>query len=96
VNSAERLANILKKAKKSQKRTAFETFEEVFDVHGCVAVVNKLRMCEAQMSVLAKKSDKNLIAFLYKTFNCRKLERDITNERQEFSVYIMTLNTVAA
>ena len=96
MNSALRLAKILEEVRTSTESIAFEAFEKVFEVKGCAAVSNKLRLCETQISVLEEKAHKSLTIFLKKTFNCKALQRNIQNERSQFSSYIMALETTGA
>jgi len=96
MNSAQRLANLLHKIQDSKHQRADEVFEEIFDVNSCVGVTSKLRLCEAQISILKGKAHKNLIQFLRTMFGCKALQRNIQSERNTIPQYIVALETAAA
>jgi len=96
VNSAQRLAKLLNNIKASKLTIAQDVFEEVFEVSGCVGVTQKLRLCDAQISILEQKAHKSLIAFLRTMFGCRALHRNIINERNAIDQYIMALETAGS
>jgi len=95
VNSAHRLALIANKIKSTIGIIAFEVFENVFEVEGCIAVSNKLRLCEAQIDILEEKAHPDLIIFLRTIFGCKSLQRNISNERNGIQTHIVTLETVS-
>lgn len=96
MNSALRIANILKKIQSSKETIALKIFEEVFEVKGCIRVVQKLRLCNTQIDILKEKSHKSLISFLQSLFGCEAIQRNIQNEKSNIAHYIMALETAGA
>lgn len=96
MNAATRMSNLLSGINKSKANTAFETFEEVFGVKGCVPIASKLAICDKQISILEEKSDKRLIQYLRTVFNCNGLNRNLANEKKQINSFIVTLNTAGA
>jgi len=95
VNSAKRLSDLLHKIQNSKKINANEVFEEIFEVDNCIGVTSKLRLCEAQISIIEEKAHKSLIAFLRKMFGCKELQRNIQSEKNSISQYIMALESMS-
>ena len=96
MNSAWRLAKLLTKIKASKSPVAHEAFEEVFEVNSCVGIMNKLRICDTQISALKEKSHVSLINYLNTIFNCKTLHRNFQAEKNAIDSYIMALETAGA
>lgn len=96
MNSANRLAKLLDKISSSTERAAFKVFEDVFEVKGCVAVSNKLRLCETQILILEEKAHKGLIDFLRNIFGCTQMLRDISSLKASIPGMLITLETAGA
>lgn len=96
MNAAKRMSIILSKIRGVNGKNAYDTFEDVFSVKGCIPLANKLGICDKQINILSEKSDKKLVAYLHKLFNCKGLTRDISSEKREIDHYIMALNTAGA
>ncbi len=96
MNVATRLSAILSKIKVSKKPNAFQTFEEVFNVEGCISLSGKLLICEKQIDKMENKdADIRLITFLRRVFDCKSLARNIDSEKKSIDGFIIALNTVA-
>lgn len=96
MNSALRLSKLLTKIQTSKQQIAHNLFQEVFEVQSCVEISSKLRLCEAQTSMLEEKAHKSLIVYLRTLFGCKELHRNIQHEKNTIPQYIMALHSMGA
>ena len=94
MNSADRLARILEKIQSLPPSitNSIDIYREVFQVKGCIAVANKLMLCQAQIGSLEDKLDKTLASKLRLLFSCNCLNNHLP--RGEIPNVLMVLNSI--